>query len=173
MDTDYATVSYPEIAPGQFRILDSCEYLFHKSDKNEMLFGVMPSGLEATCRITEIDFPNCEVRALVKRKNGKTDPDPLLKLLLKFPNQTAIVNDGLYAVIVSYLRYREIPEDKWTECLLRSADKQKSCRMVMLDGKKGYYERCGMNYEPEALSCFSVSLALAEENTGTKTAAPE
>ena len=83
MDTAYATVSYPETAPSQLRILDSCEYLFQKSDKNEMFFGVMPSGLEATLRITEIDFPNCEVRALVKQKNDGTknditDPEPLL-----------------------------------------------------------------------------------------------
>ena len=172
MDTVYVIVNYQETAPSQIRILDSCEYLFQKSDKNEMLFGTMPSGLEVTLRITEIDFPNSEVRALVKRRNSKTDPEPLLKLLLKFPNQTAIINDGLYAVIVSYLRYQEIPEDKWTEYLLRSDDAQKSYRMVMLDSKKGYLERCGMNYEPEALSCFSVSLTLAEENNGIKTAAP-
>ena len=177
MDTAYATVSYPETAPSQLRILDSCEYLFQKSDKNEMFFGVMPSVLEATLRITEIDFPNCEVRALVKQKNDGTknditDPEPLLKLLLKFPNQTAIINDGLYAVIVSYLRYQEIPEDKWTEYLLRSDDEHRSCRMVMLKSKKGYLERCGMNYDPEALSCFSVSLTLAEETNGIKTAAP-
>ncbi|WP_406042843.1 hypothetical protein [Succinimonas sp.] len=58
MDIAYATVSYPETVPSQLRILDSCEYLFQKSDKNKMFFGVMSSGLEATLRITEIDFPN-------------------------------------------------------------------------------------------------------------------
>lgn len=165
MDTAYATVSYSGKDPEELRILDSCEYVFQKKEKNEMLFGVF-DGEETTLRISRIDFLNCELQAAVRRR--KTGMEQLLKLLVKFPNQTAVINDGLFAVIASFLRYREIPEEKWGDYLMSSGDG--AFRMTLLDCERHWEERGSMNFSHEDLTRFQVSLTLATDNAGTKKA---
>ena len=142
------------------RILENCEFEFQKHKKNEMLFGVF-DGEEMVLRHDSIDFMNCELQASVKQRTPGAESE--LKLRLKFPNQTAIVNDGIFAVAAAYLKYRGIPEEEWEDYLLSSGEDQKSCRMTLLEYAKQRQEQGGMNYAPGSLSSFSVSVTIAGE----------
>lgn len=160
METAKVTVSYGEI-PENLRTLEHSEYVFQKNEKNELIFGIF-EGREAVLKFGKTDFLKFEQEAAIRlRADNGTDRITKMKLLMKFPGQAALINDAIFAAVAAYLKYQNIPEEKWGEHLLSSGEDPESYRMNLIQYRKEDRES-SMTYPRSALKGFDLSIAWPE-----------